>query len=413
MAQEKDQRKTWEYPWGYRESFMVALELLLLGFILQVLSGRRQFTGLHWPFNLLAGLILATLLITIHFFFRRKPIVKWLSSIPAAVSSITLFAFVVLLLGFIPQQNPEAPGIIQILGLNSLKNSWLLLLSGLYLLTCLGLVILRRMTPVNTRNIGFLLNHAGLWIILLAGVLSTGDLRRISIQLTEGVEFKNTGIDQSGNETTLPFDIKLLDFKIDEYPPEIGIGNPKTGEIIDESGSTLFRIKEQQEYQIRDWIIKVTEIITDAWLRNERFISIDSAGAAPAAFVSVKNLKTNHTVEGWISCGSNAFTPAFLNLDDENVLFMERPKPAKYLSVLTTTQDGITDTFSIEVNNPEHIKGFSLYQLSYDEQLGKWSPTSIIEAVKDPWLPVIYTGIIMVLAGSVYLFWRGNEIRKE
>jgi hypothetical protein len=413
LAQEKEQRKTWEFPWGYRESFTVALELLLLGLILQVLAGRKQFAGLQWPFNLVIGLALIILLITLHVFFKKEPIVKWLSSIPAAVSSITLFAFVVLLLGFIPQQNHGIPGIIRILGLNSIRNSWLLLVSGLYLLTCLGMVILRRILPVTTRNLGFLLNHAGLWTILLAGALSTGDLKRINIQLTEGDEFKNTGIDQSGNEAKLPFDIKLLDFTIDEYPPEIGIGNPETGEIINESGSTLFRIKEQQEYSINEWMIKVNEIIPDAYPRKDGFISIDSVGAAPAAFVNVRNTRTNHTIEGWISCGSNAFSPAFINLDNQNVLFMERPKPAKYSSVLATILDGHTDTLSIEVNNPVHIKGYFLYQVSYDEHFGKWSPVSIIEAVKDPWLSVIYIGIIMVLAGSVYLFWKGNEIRKE
>jgi len=413
LIEEKEQKKVWEFPWGYRESFMVALELLLLGLIFQIIPGKRQFTGLQWPINLAIGLALIILLITLHVFFKKEPIVKWLSSIPAAVSSITLFAFVVLLLGFIPQQNTEVPGIIRMFGLNSLRNSWLLFLSGLYLLTCLVLVILRRMLPVNTRNLGFLLNHAGLCIILLAGALSTGDLKRVSIQLNEGDKFLNSGINQSGDVVKLPFEIKLLDFAIDEYPPEIGIGNPETGEIIDESGSTLFRIKEKQEYKIKEWIIKVNEIITDAYPLEERFISIDSVGAAPAAFVSVRNTRTDRTIEGWISCGSYAFSPAFLNLDDQNVLFMEHPKPAKYSSLLASIQDGRTDTFSIEVNNPVHIKGYSLYQLSYDEHLGKWSQVSIIEAVRDPWLPVIYIGIIMVLAGSVYLFWKGNEIRKE
>jgi hypothetical protein len=57
--------------------------------------------------------------------------------------------------------------------------------------------------------------------------------------------------------------------------------------------------------------------------------------------------------------------------------------------------------------------GYSLYQLSYDENYGKWSAISVIEAVKDPWLPAVYLGIFMMLAGSVYLFWKGNEIRKE
>ncbi len=241
MVQEKrEQKKTWQYPWGYKESFMVVLELLLSGMIFQVLAGGRQFDGLHWPINLIGGLTFIMLLIMIHLFFRHTPFVRWLSSVPAAISSITFFAFLVLLIGFIPQQNPDAPGIIKILGLNSIRNSWLLLVSGLFLLTCLGLVILRRALPLNRRNIGFLLNHAGLWIVLFAGSLSTGDLKRISVQLTEGYKYINTGIDQSGKEVQLPFGMKLLDFSIDEYPPEIGIGNSKTGELIDDSGIKLF-----------------------------------------------------------------------------------------------------------------------------------------------------------------------------
>ena len=392
---------------------MVVLELLLSGLIIQVLSGGNQFVGLHWPVNLIAGLTLVILLIIIRLFFRRVPFVKWLSSIPAAVSSISFFAVVVLLLGFIPQQNPDAPGIIKILGLNSIRNGWLLLVSGLYLITCLGLVILRRFLPLNLRNIGFMLNHAGLWIILFAGSLGTGDLKRLTIQLTEGQEYRNSGIDQAGNEVPLPFSFRLLDFTIDEYPPKIGIGNSRTGEIVNNSGTTLYQIREDQEYVIGDREIMVKKIITDAYPGHEGFHSVDSAGAAPAAFVSATNLTTNNKTEGWISCGSNAFSAAFLSLDSDFVLFMNQPEPEKYSSLIEIKQDGKTETVTIEVNKPVHIRGYSMYQLSYDESLGKWSTVSVIEAVKDPWIPLIYAGIIMMLAGSVYLFWKGNEIRKE
>jgi hypothetical protein len=413
MVQEKrEQKKIWQYPWGYKESFMVVLELLLSGLIFQVLAGGRQFGGLHWPINLIAGLVFILLLIMIHLFFRHTPFVRWLSSVPAAVSSITFFAFLVLLIGFIPQQDPDAPGIIKILGLNSIRNSWLMLVSGLFLLTCLGLVILRRALPLNRRNIGFLLNHAGLWIVLFAGSLSTGDLKRISVQLTEGYKYINTGIDQSGKEVQLPFGLKLLDFSIDEYPPEIGIGNSKTGELIDDSGIKLSRIREKQEYIINEWKIVVNKVIANAYPANEGFFSLDSVGASPAAFVSVQNTRTNESIQGWISCGSNAFSPTFLYLNNEEVLFMDFPKPSKYSSLIGIIHDNVTDTVSIEVNNPVHIQGYSIYQLSYDERFGKWSPISVIEAVKDPWLPVVYIGIILVLAGSAYLFWKGNQTRK-
>jgi len=413
LQEKRERRKTWQQPWGYRESFMVVLELLLLGLILQVLSRGSQFGGLHWPVNLITGLTLVILLILIHLFFSRVPIVKWLSSVPAAVSSITFFAFIVLLLGFIPQQNPDAPVIIKILELNSIRNGWLLLVSGLYLLTCLGLVILRRVLPLNLRNIGFMFNHAGLWIILFAGSLGTGDLKRLTIQLTEGQEYRNAGIDQAGNEVPLPFSFRLLDFTIDEYPPKIGIGNSRTGEIVNNSGTTLYQIREDQEYVIGDWEIMVKKIITDAYPGHEGFHSVDSAGAAPAAFVSATNLTTNNKTEGWISCGSYAFSAAFLSLDSDFVLFMNQPEPEKYSSLIEIKQNGKTETVTIEVNKPVHIRGYSMYQLSYDERLGKWSVVSVIEAVKDPWLPLIYAGIIMMLAGSVYLFWKGNTIRKE
>jgi hypothetical protein len=409
----RDRRKPWEYPWGYRESFMIVLELLLLGLILQVLSGGRQFSGLHWPLNMIAGISLIILLLIVHLSFRRKPFIKWLSSIPAAVSSMTFFAFVVFLLGFIPQQDPNASGLIKILGLSSIRNGWLLFVSGLFLLTCLGFVIMRRTLPINRRNTGFLFSHAGLWIIVFAASLGSGDLIRLTVQLTEGGEPQNTGLDQSENAASLPFSFKLLDFAIDEYPPKIGIGNSKTGELVDNSVTRLSMNEEDQEYLIDDWEVRINKILPNAYPIREEYISIDSTGAAPAALINVRNIRTNDEYEGWISCGSFAFPPTFLQIDNDYVFFMNQPEPEKYSSLIEIIQHDKTDTVIIEVNKPKRVQRFSLYQVSYDEHLGKWSSVSVIEAIKDPWLPVVYIGIIMMLAGSVNLFWKGNEIRKE
>ena len=40
--------------------------------------------------------------------------------------------------------------------------------------------------------------------------------------------------------------------------------------------------------------------------------------------------------------------------------------------------------------------GWKLYQVSYDVRKGKWSEYTIIEAVKDPWLPLVYIGFYML-----------------
>ena len=56
------------------------------------------------------------------------------------------------------------------------------------------------------------------------------------------------------------------------------------------------------------------------------------------------------------------------------------------------------------MNKPLSIAGWKIYQLSYDETKGKWSRMSVFELVRDPWLPIVYTGILMMIAGAIGLF---------
>jgi cytochrome c biogenesis factor len=77
------------------------------------------------------------------------------------------------------------------------------------------------------------------------------------------------------------------------------------------------------------------------------------------------------------------------------------------------TKFGEMDTVTIEVNKPYKTHGWSLYQIGYDEKLGPASKLSIIEAVYDPWIKVIYIGIALMLAGAAYLFWQGRGVRSR
>ena len=84
---------------------------------------------------------------------------------------------------------------------------------------------------------------------------------------------------------------------------------------------------------------------------------------------------------------------------------MPEPEPKRFASEVTVyTKEGERTDALIEVNKPLSIGGWKIYQLSYDETKGKWSRTSIFELVRDPWLPVVYAGILMMLLGSVCLF---------
>ena len=82
---------------------------------------------------------------------------------------------------------------------------------------------------------------------------------------------------------------------------------------------------------------------------------------------------------------------------------------ASDIQILTKTGKNIQTT--VEVNNPVEVDGWKIYQYGYDTQMGAMSQTSILELVSDPWLPLVYTGIYMMLAGSVCMFILGGRKR--
>jgi hypothetical protein len=405
----KEKRKTWQYPWGYKESFLVVAELMLLGLIIEVLSRGRGFTGVEWPLNIIIGLAIILLIAILHFFFRSKPIIKWLSSVPAAVSAISFFAFLVLLLGFIPQGNPHNSQFVQILGLYHIKNSWIFVVSGLYLLISLGLVTFRRSNSLSKKNIGFILNHAGLWITLAAGSLGSGDLMRVTSQLNENGEPVTTAVSRINEVRELPFSMKLIDFNIEQYAPKLGIVDFSTGELIEEEGIKTYEAIDGNQINYGSWSVHVDTLYSDAFLDSSVYIPLKFEGAAPAAFVTVKNNLTSNTVSGWVSCGSVMVPYQHVLLDKRYVMVMMKPEAEKFSSEIIFGYDQNSDTATVEVNKPYKIKGYNIYQLSYDEQMGKYSRVSVVEVVKDPWLPIVYFGIFLLLGGSAYLFWIGNE----
>jgi ABC-type transport system involved in cytochrome c biogenesis permease subunit len=77
---------------------------------------------------------------------------------------------------------------------------------------------------------------------------------------------------------------------------------------------------------------------------------------------------------------------------------------ASDIQILTKTGKNIQTT--VEVNKPVQADGWKIYQYGYDTQMGAMSQTSIFELVSDPWLPLVYTGIYMMLAGALLIMLR-------
>ena len=81
---------------------------------------------------------------------------------------------------------------------------------------------------------------------------------------------------------------------------------------------------------------------------------------------------------------------------------------ASKIQILTKTGKNIGTT--IDVNKPYEVDGWKIYQYGYDTQMGAKSQITILELVRDPWLPLVYTGFYMMLAGAVIMalevLWR-------
>ena len=83
---------------------------------------------------------------------------------------------------------------------------------------------------------------------------------------------------------------------------------------------------------------------------------------------------------------------------------------ASKIQILTQTGKNLQTT--VDVNKPAEVDGWKIYQYGYDTQMGAMSNTSILELVRDPWLPTVYTGIYLMLFGAVLMFISGGRRKR-
>ncbi len=398
-------RNLWQFPWNYRESFIIAAGLLLTGFLLQA-STRIPVTGLSSPANYIAGGLFIVILLWLHFKSKTNPLVKWLRSVPASISSLAMLLLLAVIMGTVPQQNFVQGVKPDLLGLNNITSSWPFVISLVFMLTNLGLATLGRLFPFHIKNIGFVLNHLGLFVALFAGMLGTADLQRYTMDLYEGKpEWR--AMDDKQRVVEMPFAIKLDKFNMETFTPKLAFADIKNNSVQTKGVNALRMIHKGDKYEQSGYSIEVLDYIENSIFAGERYHPVNEVGAIPAALVRVHSSAIDTT--GWISCGSFATEFAAIQLNEHLALVMLQPEAKKYSSeVQVLIKDGGLQKASIEVNKPYAINGWKAYQLSYDERFGKYSKLSVIELVRDPWLPAVYIGLFMMIAGAIYIIFKGK-----
>ena len=396
----------WKQPWGSAEGWAICAGLLITGFGLQLITGPVQAGLFQYPVNVAGGLIFL-LVLCIGFVVSRKiTVVQWFSGLTASITSLSALLSVVLVMGFV------GPGIERI------TMSWPFVLLFLYFLFVLGFVTLKRIVSFRWRDVPFMLNHAGLFITLLAAILGNGDLRRLRMTVPlENPEWRAS--DEKNEMIELPLAIELRSFTIDEYPPKLMLIDNTTGKALPEKQPENLLVEETPlAGNLQGWKVEVTRSLPMAACvmgqDTVNFVEFHSEGATTALYVKARNELTGRQKEGWVSCGSFLFPYKALRLDSLTSLVMPEREPQRFASkVKVYTQEGTITEDTIEVNRPMEIEGWKIYQLSYDESKGGWSDISIFELVRDPWLPVVYTGIVMMMLGAVCLFVNAQKRKEE
>ncbi len=401
-------RGTEKKVWLYRDGTIATLAIILFGFVLQAASGGTLLRLAGFPWNMVAGIAFTCLIFLIFFKWKKRAPIKWLGSVSAALPAILGFTFLVLLMGFVKQDVAPKNGVSRLLGLAHLVQTWPFILINVYLLVLLGVVTLKRLRPFTLKNAGFFLNHCGLFLVLFSTALGGSDMQRLTMNCHEGRN-EELAADASGRIVKLPFSIRLIKFNIDEFRPKIAIVETNKGQYVPEKGNDQFTLLDRNNFEISQYHVEVDQFLETSGKSGDGYLASTNRGSSPSAKLKVTNRGNQAVFTGWVCSGSFNMPPEVLKLNDNHSLVMLPPEPRKFSSELAIqTKNARTVQPSIEVNKPCSLEGWNIYQLGYDTDLGRWSDMSVLELVRDPWLPVVYAGIFMMMAGAGFLFIYGK-----
>lgn len=407
-------KRLWASPWGYPESILAVLAVMLSGYALQVSLGCIDFHYLRWPVNGILGLILILIILILGIPYRKKRFVQWFSGVDFSVSLLGGLLLLVVFMGLTPQveaANAVPHDIATILGLNRMTCSWPFVSLYVALLLSLGTLTARHLADFDKRKYAFYLNHLGLWLALFTTGLGAADLRRYVMYVQVKADNPEWRVYSEDNKVLeLPVAIYLDDFILEQYDPKLAVIDRKTGESLPKALPEFVQLDSlQPEGKLLNWQIKVLKYIPDAVrTRTEEYGEVPMPGSAPAAKVQVTDPATGKSRTGWVSCGSFAQIYRKMDLDSTCSLVMTSPEPKRYASkvVVYSQYTDKPDTATIEVNKPLEHHGWMIYQYSYEEKMGKASPYSSFELVYDPWKKYVFLSFLLLAAGSVALFWK-------
>ena len=427
----------WTKPWNYREGTAVTMGLTVVGLMLQYSVGPLEWKAFTWPANAIVLAVFVSFIVGAYALRERVYAFRFMTSVQAAVPALAAAALLTVIMGLtrqVPEGNPAADPF----GLTKMLNFWPFVLIYVWMTAIVGEVTLRQLGRLNKRAIPSLVSHAGLFIVLTTATLGSADMQRVKMYCETGKPEWRV-LDERQDVKELPVAIQLNRFSIEEYPPKLMVIDDKGLPLPVKKPAHILVDRAFKGAKLFDWDIRVVKHVDNAVpemmakmvgnmpgemvgrmrmdslgqaLNKGGYISFEGKGAQCALLV--RATKGGKTTEGWVTCGSYQFPYQGLELDKHHTLVMPNREPERFASDVTVfTKDGKSVDTTIEVNKPFTIARWKVYQLSYNERMGKWSDLSIFELVRDPWLPAVYFGIYMILLGAILMFVQAATHRQN
>ena len=420
-----------------KEGTAIVVGLVLVGMLLQLSMQPLDWALFMWPAN---GITLITLLITLFLFYflrRRVYFFRFMTTMQAAIPAIAAAALLTIVMG-LTRQVPAEQEAADPIGLSKMLNFWPFILVYFWMTIIVGEVTIRQIAHFSWRRLPVITSHLGLFIALTCATLGNADIQKLKMYCEKG-QPEWRGLDAHNKVHELTIAIQLNQFTIDEYPPKLMIID-KIGHPIPQKKPEILVIDDNfKQGTAAGWHIQVDKKIEDAvpaqlasMVKNmpkkmQGMVHMDELGMAmkkggyikssmpgSACAISITAIKGGVTKKGWVTCGSYQFPQETLKLEEGKTLVMASREPKRYASnVNIYTQDGKNELTDIEVNKPYSINGWKIYQLSYNEQMGKWSNISVFELVRDPWLYAVYLGIYLLIIGAVGMFLTASKKKEK
>lgn len=262
-------------------------------------------------------------------------------------------------------------------------------------LLVLSIILCRgRRWPKTLSQWGTYLLHMGIPVLLAGGLVGMILGESGTLILHEG-EQSNSAVVRGGQPMKIPFSIKLVRFSLEMYP----VNRQHFLDISEPSGRMEMSVPLTQKgpLQIPDL---TAEVSVEEWLND--FV-IDQKGNAQNRSTEWNNpairLRFGKELIWLFAKYADYGAHARTSLPYQFRYRLEETGGGiqSYKSEIRVINEGaVVLSKTIQVNDPLHYKGYTFYQMSYDQESLAWTG---LHVKRDPGVWLVYLGSLMMIAG--------------